>query len=212
LLTPLLAAATAARETAAPRATSRRDPSMPPPWPVYRAATVWRSLSRWSAGAVANLNHVTTPIGPRLSPEPTITVIDPRHPLCGRTLTLIGMTHHAKLGRCCVVWLRPQVERLVPVPATNLAFDPNDMSPSPLSLAAVEQLLRVVHDIQHARQGVSRDASSTRPSSPAARAQRPDCSPSAVELPVSRPATARPKGSHRRRATVAGPPATPTPH
>src|SRR2546423_563922 len=76
-------------------------------------------------------------------PDTTITVIDPRHPLCGRTLPLVAMTHHATLGRCCVVWLRPQVTRLVPVRATSLEFDPNDLSPSPLSLPAVEQLLRV---------------------------------------------------------------------
>ena len=99
---------------------------------------------------LANLNHVTTPVGHSVAPEQTITVIDPRHPLCGRTLTLVAMTHHATLGRCCVVWLRPHIERLVPVRATNLEFDPNDLSPSPLSLAAVEQLLRVVHDIEHA--------------------------------------------------------------
>jgi len=36
-----------------------------------------------------------------------------------------------------------------------LAFDPTDISPSPLSLAAVEQLLRVFQDIQHAQQGVN---------------------------------------------------------
>jgi hypothetical protein len=155
-------------------------------------------------------NQVTTPIGHRLSPEQTITVVDPRHPLCGRTLTLVGMTHHAQLGRCCVVWLRPQMGRLVPVQAPNWAFDPNDMSPSPLSLAAVEQWLRVFHDIQHASQGVSCDASPSRPSRTAARARRPDCSPSAVEPPVSRPATARPTGAHRRRAPVTGSSAEPT--
>src|SRR4030095_12779107 len=81
----------------------------------------------------ANLNRVTTPIGPTLSPEPTITVIDPRHPRCGRTLTLIGMTHHAQLGRCCVVWLRPQVERLVPVQAPNFAFGSHHLRPPPLA-------------------------------------------------------------------------------
>ena len=74
------------------------------------------------------------------------------------------MTHHSELGRCCVVWLRPQVERLVPVRATNLEFDPNDISPSPLSLTAVEQLLRVFHDIEHASKGVNRDASPPLPS------------------------------------------------
>jgi hypothetical protein len=157
-------------------------------------------------------NQVTTPIGHRFSLDQTITVLDPRHPLYGRTLPLVALTHHAQLGRCCVVWLRPHVERLIPVHATNLAFDPNDLSPSPLSLAAVEQLLRVFHDIQHAQQGVSRDASPSRPSCAPTQARRPDCAPSAVEPPVSRPTTARPTGAHRRRTTVAGPSAEPTPH
>ena len=75
------------------------------------------------------------------------TVLDPRHPLCSQTLPLVAIIHHTQLGRCRVVWLRPHVERLVPVQATNLEFDPNDISPSPLSLAAVEQLLRVFQDI-----------------------------------------------------------------
>jgi hypothetical protein len=86
------------------------------------------------------------------------------------------------------------------------------MSPSPLSLAAVEQLLRVFQDIQHAHQGVSRDASPSRSSRTrtSTQARRPDCAPSAVEPPVSRPATARPTGSHRRCTTVDGPPAEST--
>src|SRR6266850_1284630 len=53
LLTPLLAAATAARESAGLRAGSRRGQSAPPPWPAYRAASVWLSPSRWSAAAAA---------------------------------------------------------------------------------------------------------------------------------------------------------------
>ncbi len=60
------------------------------------------------------------------------------------------MTSHAQLGRCCVVQLRPNVERWIPVQATNLAFDPTTISPTPLSRSAVEQLLRVIHDIHHA--------------------------------------------------------------
>src|ERR1700704_5319612 len=63
--------------------------------------------------------------------------IDYRNP---RGLDKSLMARHAALGPCCVVWLRHQVERLVPVRATNLDFDPNDISPSPLSLPAVEQL------------------------------------------------------------------------
>jgi hypothetical protein len=154
-------------------------------------------------------NHVTTPIDRRLSTEQTITVTDPRHPLYGRTLTHIAMTYHADLGHCCVVWLRPQVERLVPVGATNLAFDPNAISPTPLSVDAVEQLLRVVHDIQHASQGVSSDASPSRPSCTTARSRCPDCPPSTLETPIKKSATARPQGAGRRRATVAGPSAKP---
>src|SRR6058998_1711311 len=156
-----------------------------------------------------NRNHVTTPLDHRLSTEQSITVTDPRHPLCGRTLTHIAMTYHADLGHCCVVWLRPQVERLVPVGATNLAFQPNPHSPTPLSVDAVEQLLRVVHDIQHASKGVSRDASPPRPSCTTARSRCPDCPPSTLETPIKKSATARPQGAGRRRASVAGPSAKP---
>ena len=177
-------------------------------------ATTSPSHNRWWVQVLVDPNQITTPIGHRFSSDPTITVLDPRHPLCGQTLPLVAITYHPQLGRCCVVWLRPHVERLVPVQATNLAFDPTDISPSPLSLVAVEQLLRVFQDIQHAQQGVSRDASPSRSSRTrtATQARRPDCAPSAVEPPVSRPATARSTGAHRRRTTVDGPSAEPTPH
>src|SRR5262249_3046125 len=52
-LTPPRAAATAARETAAPRAASRRDPSGPRPWRASAAASAWPSPSRASAQAAA---------------------------------------------------------------------------------------------------------------------------------------------------------------
>jgi hypothetical protein len=201
-----------ARDRVALLAASTHGRSSRPPSLAYTAATPSPSPCHWLPREPADPNQVTTPIGHRFSLDQTITVLDPRHPLYGRTLPLVALTHHAQLGRCCVVWLRPHVERLIPVHATNLAFDPNDLSPSPLSLAAVEQLLRVFHDIQHAQQGVSRDASPSRPSCAPTQARRPDCAPSAVEPPVSRPTTARPTGAHRRRTTVAGPSAEPTPH
>src|SRR5262245_11331075 len=102
-------------------------------------ATTWLTPCHGWAREPADPNKVTTPIGTRFSADQTITVLDPRHPLCGRTLPLVALTHHAQLGRCCVVWLQPHVERFIPIQATNLAFDPNDLSLSPLSLAAVEQ-------------------------------------------------------------------------
>lgn len=115
---------------------------------------------------VANLNHDTTPIDNRLAPTQTVTILDPRHPLYGYTLPLIGIANRPYLGRCCVVWLQPDVERLIPVSATDLAFDPTDLSPSPLSVAAVEQLLRVVADLQNARTGDHRDAVPARCTTP----------------------------------------------
>src|SRR6266436_5707775 len=94
--------------------------------PMPEPARTWKTFGKpWPRRPTRNRNHVTTPLDRRLSTEQTITVTDPRHPLCGRTLTLIGMTYHPELGQCCVVWLRPQIVRLVPVSATHVAFDPN---------------------------------------------------------------------------------------
>ena len=55
LLTAPVAAAMVARETTTLLATSRHGRSVPPPWPVYRAASVSLSPSRWSAGAAATV-------------------------------------------------------------------------------------------------------------------------------------------------------------
>ena len=49
LLTPLLAAATAAHGTATPHAASTPDRSAPRPSPAFEAAIAWRRPSRWSA-------------------------------------------------------------------------------------------------------------------------------------------------------------------
>src|SRR5262252_7797722 len=49
------AAARVAHETTTLRAMSRHGPSVPPPWPASRAATVWRSPCHWSAEAVATV-------------------------------------------------------------------------------------------------------------------------------------------------------------
>src|SRR5262245_57177924 len=55
LLTPPLAATTAARERAALRASSRHGPSTPPPSLASGAATAWPSRCRWWAGAAATV-------------------------------------------------------------------------------------------------------------------------------------------------------------
>jgi hypothetical protein len=54
-------------------------------------------------------------------PTEAVTVTDPAHPLYGLTLPCLGVTNKQRLGRACVVWLAPGIERLVPVAATSLS-------------------------------------------------------------------------------------------
>ena len=102
-------------------------------------------------------DQAPTPINQPFAAE-TVTVTDPRHPLCGRTLRLIGVTNKQYLGRCCVVWLRPDVERLVPVEATDLECDSRALHPNPLSLDSLKALLRVFEQIQHSNVEVTENA------------------------------------------------------
>ena len=86
-------------------------------------------------------DQLTTPIDLMVAPQEMVTVVDPRHPLFGRNLPCIGITNSSRRGRCCLVWLRPWVERHVPVSATNLQFDPQTLSPLPISVESLQQLL-----------------------------------------------------------------------
>jgi hypothetical protein len=153
--------------------------------------------------AWGNPNQDTTPLDHSVALDPTISVVDPRHPLHGQTFPLIEMTYDDRFGPCCLVELCPHEHRLIPVQATSLAGEPLDIFPSPLSRRVVEHLLRVVQDIQHASQGVNRDVTSPGPAG-AAPERRPDCATSAVEPPVSWPATTGPTGSHRGGSTRGG--------
>lgn len=75
----------------------------------------------------------------------TVEVVDPTHPLYGKTLPLVGVTTKKDLGRAAIVWIRTGVERLVPLSATSLADTPAPPpSPCRLSVASVERLLAVV--------------------------------------------------------------------
>ena len=89
----------------------------------------------------AKPNQQTTPLEVTLSPEDTVTVVDPRHPLFGQTLSLIGITNKQYLGRCCIVWLRAGMEQLVPLAATDRSPDPLVVYSLPLNLPSVRQLL-----------------------------------------------------------------------
>jgi len=75
----------------------------------------------------------------------TVEIVDPTHPLYGKTLPLVGFNAKQHLGRVAVVWLHPGVERCVPLSATDLAETPPALpSPSRLSVASLERLLAVV--------------------------------------------------------------------
>jgi|SRR5882762_887704 len=42
-----------------------------------------------------------------VTPEETVTVVDPGHPLFGRTLPCVGISNSSYRGRCCIVWIGP---------------------------------------------------------------------------------------------------------
>lgn len=72
-----------------------------------------------------------------------VTVVNPAHPLYGQTLPLIGVTNKQYIGRACVVWIQPGVERLIPLWATSLADVTLPAFPCRVSVAALRALLTV---------------------------------------------------------------------
>jgi hypothetical protein len=93
--------------------------------------------------ALGNLDQLPTPIDLIMSPpEETVTVVDPRHPLFGRTLPCLGIANSSHRGRCCIVWIPPTVERHVPITATNLEYDPATLYPLPISVESLQQFLQ----------------------------------------------------------------------
>jgi hypothetical protein len=75
-------------------------------------------------------------------PQEMVTVLDPCHPLFGRTLPCVGIANVSYQGRCCIVWIRPTIERHVPITATNLAYDPATLYPLPISVESLQQFLQ----------------------------------------------------------------------
>ena len=80
-------------------------------------------------------------------------MVDPRHPLFGRTLPCVGISNSCHRGRCCILWIRPTVERHVPVTATDLEYDPSTLYPLPISVESLRQLLQEFLLVADARKG-----------------------------------------------------------
>ncbi len=92
----------------------------------------------------------------------TVEIVDPAHPLYGKTLPLIGFNTKQHLGRVAIVWLQPGIERCVPLSATNLAKTPLAApSPSRLSVESLERLLSVVASLPHEPEDADDDARTT---------------------------------------------------
>lgn len=78
----------------------------------------------------------------------TVEVIDPAHPLYGRTFPLISITNKQRVGPACVIWTEPGDERVIPLAVTNLApQSPAPRSACRLSLSSAENLLAVLASI-----------------------------------------------------------------
>ena len=76
-----------------------------------------------------------------------VTVIDPRHPLCGQSFRLLGISMKNQLGRCCVVLDHAGRERNLPIAVTAHSSDPLVIAPFPLTVATITSLLHVYSHI-----------------------------------------------------------------
>jgi hypothetical protein len=91
--------------------------------------------------ARAKRNQQTAPLSLTLSPEETVTVIDPRHPLFGYTLPLLGIINKQYQGQCCLIWVYEGVEQLVPVAATDRVSETPEIFPLPVDVPSVQHLV-----------------------------------------------------------------------
>ena len=95
------------------------------------------------AECVERRKQQTTHIGePAVRTEETVTVIDPRHPLVGRTFPLINITNMPRTGSCCIVRYLDSLERSIPLRATDRSPEPIEIPRSSINLASVRQLLQ----------------------------------------------------------------------
>jgi hypothetical protein len=119
-----------------------------------------------------------TPLGLTALPTSTVEVTDPTHPLYGLSFPLIGITVKQRLGRVCLVWLHPGIERAIPVRATNLTSEPHVCVACRLSVAGLQTLLHVLSPLVCSSQEDAHE--------PAANTQRSLAARSSTALTISR--------------------------
>jgi len=103
----------------------------------------WRRGSPTMSGP-SGQSQQNTPLKCIASPTDTVKVTDPTHPLYGLTFPLMGITTKPRLGRVCVVWLHPGIERIIPFAATSLSETPAPPSRCCLCIEGLQVLFAVV--------------------------------------------------------------------
>jgi len=128
-----------------------------------------------------NLFQQNTPLGLTALSTDRVEVTDPTHPLYSLSFPLIGVTVKQRLGRVCLVWLHPGIERAIPVSATSLASEPHVLVACRLSVAGLQRLLHVLSPLVCPNQEDAHE--------PAESTQLSSATPSSTALAVSRSRT-----------------------
>src|SRR5690348_11363714 len=111
---------------------------------VFENPAVGVNFSKRVIGAHKKPSQQNTSLTLAALPSETVTVTDVAHPLYGLSFPLIGLTIKQRLGRVCVVWLHPGVERVIPLAATNLASTLARPASCRLSMEGLQALLKML--------------------------------------------------------------------
>jgi hypothetical protein len=76
-----------------------------------------------------------------------VTVIDPAHPLCGRTFPVVSVSRQPRDIGYVVVAYRDAIRLRLPVPATDLSSPTTRTPPTKWTPAAVREFLALVAEV-----------------------------------------------------------------
>jgi hypothetical protein len=142
------------------------EPNLDPFSALYRPFAEQESASDAAGDAVIPTGYgkpaqLDTPLVTEVC-ESHVTVIDPGHPLFGRTLKSLGLTGPPGRARYCRVEVLPGQPGYILVASTNLSTEPRP-EPTVLTLAAVEELVATFLNWRNGRR--SNHATRTQPAS-----------------------------------------------
>lgn len=94
---------------------------------------------------LANLDHLNTPLVTDICAG-AITVVDPAHPLYGKTFKLFGLATLPRHVRSCQVEIAPGLISHIAIASTSLGFKPIE-NPTILTANAVRELATLLMDL-----------------------------------------------------------------